>query len=88
MYKKERKSRLEMSNDSKSLQYELKAHGMGCEFHGGFWCTHAYLIQDDSPMIRITSDGVVVTNQGWWNKLDPIEQYLASEFIEYVRSHI
>lgn len=88
MYKKERKSMLELSNDSRNLQYQLKGIGIGCDFHGGFWCEYVYLVTDLGPVARILSNDSVFMDKGWYNKLNDAEQYLVDEFIDYCRRYI
>ena len=88
MYKTERKSMLELNNDSKNLQYQLKGIGIGVEFHGGFWAEYVYLSTEDGYMVRILANGVVYMNQGWYALLNEAEKYLVDEYIDYIKRWI
>lgn len=83
MYKKERKSMLELSNDSRNIQYQLKGIGLAADFHGGFWCEYVYLNSHLGPVCRILTNGSVFTDKTWYNGLNDAERYLVDEFIAY-----
>ena len=88
IYKAERKSMKELNDHSKDLQYDLKEFGISCEFHGGFWATHVYLLQNDEPVCRILDNGVLYQDKSWYGKLTEKERYLVNEFIDYVMKYI
>lgn len=89
MYKKERKSMLELSNDSRNLQYQLKGIGISCDFHGGFWCEYVYLNTAVGPVAWILSnDSVAFMDKSWYNNLNEAEKYLVDEFIDYCRRYM
>ena len=88
IYKTERKSMKELNDHSRSLQYDLKKYGISCEFHGGFWATHVYLVTSDVPVCRILDNGVLYQDKSWYNKLTEQERLVVSEFIDYVIKYI
>ena len=60
MYKIDRKSMLEMQQETKNLQYQLKGIGAAVEFHGGFWAEYVY----------VTTNLRVLFENGWLDDLD------------------
>lgn len=85
MYKTDRKSMLELNNESRNLQYQLKGIGISVEFHGGFWAEYVYLISDVGPVARILSNDAVFMDKSWYNKLNDAEKYLVDQYVEYLR---
>ena len=85
MYKIDRKSMLEMQQETKNLQYQLKGIGAGVEFHGGFWAEYVYVITPKGPVARILSNGAVFMDKGWYEKQNDAARYLVDEFIKYLQ---
>jgi len=89
IYKADRKSMLELNNCSRNLQYEMKQFSLGTEFHGGFWATHVYILNNQAePVCRILDNGVTFMDHSWYDRLTDKEKYIVNEFIEYVKAYI
>ena len=75
---------LEMQQETKNLQYQLKGIGAGVEFHGGFWAEYVYVTTPKGPVARILSNGAVFMDKGWYEKQNDAARYLVDEFIKYL----
>lgn len=85
MYKIDRKSMLEMQQETKNLQYQLKGIGAAVEFHGGFWAEYVYVTTPKGPVCRILSNGAVFMDKGWYEKQNDAARYLVDEFVKYLQ---